>query len=141
MTGSSEMCESLASSPASPCSSTHLPSRVLSRHLSEIVLATLLFIYCIYLFTLLVLSFSRIMALSSPFKFIFTVTLFVYISVMTSLFAGYFYPLATSAIVFLSIYSIMNFYIWTLAFAYAPIGTDDGSANPSVSLPAALSLS
>jgi hypothetical protein len=70
------------------------------------------------------------MALSPPFKFIFTITLFVYVSVMTSLFAGYFYPLATSAIVFLSIYSIMNFYIWTLAFAYAPIGTDDGSVLP-----------
>lgn len=93
---------------------------------SEIVLVTLLLIYCIYLFTLLVLSFSRIIALSPPFKFIFAVTLFVYVSVMTSLFTGYFYPLATSAIVFLSIYSIMNFYVWTLAFAYAPLGSDEG---------------
>jgi len=92
----------------------------------EIVLVTFLLVYCVYLFSLLVLSFSRIVALSPPFKFLFSVTVFVFATVMTGLFAGYFYPLATSAVIFLSFYAIMNFYVWTLAFAYAPLGTDEG---------------
>ncbi|CAE7463377.1 TMEM181, partial [Symbiodinium microadriaticum] len=49
----------------------------------EIVLAVLLFIYCLYLFALLILSFSRIVGLSPPFKFLFSITLIVYVSVMT----------------------------------------------------------
>ena len=50
----------------------------------------------------------------------------IYLYCPTGLFLGYFYPLATSAIVFLAFYAILNFYVWTLAFAYAPLGSEEG---------------
>jgi hypothetical protein len=105
---------------------SNAPCQYFNSHHREIVLAFLLFAYCLYLFALLVLSFTRIVALTPPFKFLFFVTLFCFVAVMSGLFLGYFYPLATSAVVFLSFYAILNFYVWTLAFAYAPLGSEDG---------------
>lgn len=93
---------------------------------SEIALVVLLAIYIFWLFVLLVLSYSRIVQMSSPFKFIFGITAFLYTIVFTGLFAGYFYPLSTSAVVFLCFYAAINFYVWTLAYAFAPLGTDRG---------------
>ena len=92
----------------------------------EVALVALLVLYILWLFVLLVLSFSKIVQLSAPFKFLFAVTVCVYGIVFTGLFAGYFYPLATSAVVFLCFYATINFYVWTLAFAFAPLGTDEG---------------
>lgn len=52
--------------------------------------------------------------------------------VFTGLFAGYFYPLSTSAVVFLCFYATINFYVWTLAFAFAPLGTDEGCVTSCI---------
>lgn len=93
---------------------------------AEVALVALLFLYIFWLFILLVLNFSRIVQLSSPFKFLFAVTVCIYCIVFTGLFAGYFYPLSTSAVVFLCFYALINFYVWVLAFAFAPLGTDEG---------------
>ena len=92
----------------------------------EIVLVALLALYVLWLLVLLILNSSKIIQLSSPFRFLFVITIFIYCIVLTGLFAGYFYPLSTSAVVFLCFYSVINFYIWTLAFAFAPLGTDEG---------------
>lgn len=99
----------------------------------EVVLVLLLVIYILYLFSLLVLNMSKIRALSFPFKFLFLITLFVYVAVLTALFAGFFYPVSTSPVVFLCFYAIMNLYVWTLAFAYAPLGMDEGYSRSSTS--------
>jgi hypothetical protein len=81
--------------------------------------------YLLYLFALLVLTFSKIRALSVPFRFLFSITLAVYFVVFVGLFAGYFYSIAVSATIFLSFYAIINLYIWTLTFAFCPVGTDE----------------
>jgi hypothetical protein len=100
----------------------------LSSHMyyRELVLVLLLSVYLVYLFSLLAINLSRLRALSSPFQFLFAITLTVYGVVFLGLFAGYYYPLASSATIFLSFYAVMNLYIWTLAFAFAPQGDDDG---------------
>lgn len=92
----------------------------------EVALVVLLAAYIFWLFMLLVLTYSKIVELSSPFKFLFGVTAFLYGIVFTGLFAGYFYPLSSSAVVFLCFYASINFYVWTLAFAFAPLSTDEG---------------
>lgn len=94
--------------------------------ISEVALVALLAVYIFWLFMLLVLTYSKIVKLSSPFKFLFGVTAFLYGIVFTGLFAGYFYPLSSSAVVFLCFYAAINFYVWTLAFAFAPLGADEG---------------
>lgn len=88
-------------------------------------LTSLVVVYSLYLFGLIVLNIDKIRAFLPPFMFIFMLTMITVVFTLVALVSGYFFPFNVPAMLFVLFYSVINLYIWAMAFSYCPFRDTD----------------
>lgn len=83
-------------------------------------------LYTIYFVGLAVRAASSLRSLSLPFRGLFVLTLVTFVACLIGLSVGFMFTIAATAIEFTLMYGLLNLYVWTLAFSYAPL---DSAAN------------
>ena len=86
---------------------------------------TLVSLYAMYLFALVVLNADKIRAFSPPFMFVFVITMITVAFTLVALASGYFFPFNVPAMIFVLFYAVINLYIWAMAFSYCPFRDAD----------------
>jgi hypothetical protein len=107
----------------------------------EVALAIFLSIYVVHLTVLVVKNCVNFHSLAIPYRFFFLLTSFVIVLTVAGLFSGFFFPVSRSAITFLTFYALPNLYVWTLAYAYAPMPSADSADRDLLGEEVELSLS
>lgn len=90
-----------------------------------VVLISLVSVYSLYLFGLIVLNIDKIRAFSPPFMFVFAITMIAVTFTLVALASGYFFPFNVPAMIFVMFYAVINLYIWTMAFSYCPFSDSE----------------
>ena len=83
--------------------------------------AIMVSIYIIWYLWYLCKAISAIRRMPPPFLFVFIITLFTFIATCVGFYMGSFYPIPSAPIAFLGLTGMYNLYVWTLAFIYAPL--------------------
>jgi hypothetical protein len=82
--------------------------------------------YIVCLLYYLINAGKEIINMTLPFKFLFLFASLVILLTIAAFFVGFWYPFYTGTSVFLTFYSIMNLYVWTLAYAFSPVDLSEG---------------